>query len=188
MGAASGLRSGGRAGFAAGAACFAGAAAPSPSAAILATTVFTCTVVPSETLISCNTPDVGDGISASTLSVEISNSGSSRCTFSPGFFSHLVIVPSKMDSPICGMTMSVGIIPFPAAHGSQYWAGCNLRLYMRGSSYSFELTGVHPINQPINLRPFPLCASLPTAHQLQKSFSSNPLLPAAASPRVKGGQ
>src|SRR5450432_549919 len=60
-------------------------------------------------------PDAGAGISASTLSVEISKRGSSRCTLSPGFFSHLVMVPSKIDSPIWGMTISVGIDPFYAA-------------------------------------------------------------------------
>src|SRR3979411_1128458 len=57
-------------------------------------------------------PAAGEGISASTLSVEISNSGSSRWTLSPVFFSHLVIVPSTMDSPIWGMMMSVGMISF----------------------------------------------------------------------------
>ena len=46
------------------------------------------------------TPAAGAGISASTLSVEISNSGSSRCTLSPTFLSHLVTVPSAIDSPI----------------------------------------------------------------------------------------
>src|SRR6185437_8069321 len=62
-------------------------------------------------LISFKTPEAGAGISASTLSVEISNSGSSRCTLSPGFLSHLVMVPSKMDSPICGMMISVAMVP-----------------------------------------------------------------------------
>ena len=92
----------------------AGAAAASPSAAMVPTIVFTPTVVPSVTLMSCKTPEAGAGISASTLSVEISNSGSSRCTLSPGFFNHLVIVPSTMDSPIWGMMMSVGMISFRA--------------------------------------------------------------------------
>jgi len=82
--------------FRAGARCGRGSsaasAAASPSTAHGTTTVFTPTVVPSETLISCRTPEAGAGISASTLSVEISNNGSSRCTLSPGFFSHLVIV------------------------------------------------------------------------------------------------
>jgi hypothetical protein len=68
------------------------------------------TVCPSPTLISFSTPAEGDGISASTLSVEISNSGSSRSTLSPGFFSHLVMVPSKMLSPIWGITMSTAMI------------------------------------------------------------------------------
>src|SRR6267143_5256270 len=67
------------------------------------------TVCPSPTLISFSTPAEGDGISASTLSVEISNSGSSRSTLSPGFLSHLVIVPSKMLSPIWGITISTAI-------------------------------------------------------------------------------
>ena len=90
--------------------------AAAPSASMTPTTVLICTVAPSETLISFNTPLAGEGISASTLSVEISNSGSSRCTFSPGFFSHLVMVPSTIDSPIWGMITSVGMSPFPQRH------------------------------------------------------------------------
>jgi hypothetical protein len=73
------------------------------------TTVLIWTVEPSGILISFNVPAAGDGISASTLSVEISKSGSSRWTVSPGFLSHLVMVPSVMDSPIWGMTTSVGM-------------------------------------------------------------------------------
>src|SRR3974390_3938721 len=71
------------------------------------------TVWPSGILISLSTPAEGDGISASTLSVEISKRGSSRSTLSPGFFSHLVMVPSKMLSPIWGITTStaMGISP-----------------------------------------------------------------------------
>src|SRR5579862_4149165 len=80
--------------------------APAPSASITATTVLIGTVWPSLTLISLSTPADGDGISASTLSVEISKSGSSRSILSPGFFSHFVMVPSKMLSPICGMMTS----------------------------------------------------------------------------------
>src|SRR5215469_14981946 len=58
------------AGAAAGAAGFAaGAPAPPP---ITATTVLMLTVEPSGTLISLSVPATGDGISASTLSVEIS--------------------------------------------------------------------------------------------------------------------
>src|ERR1700744_3104792 len=67
------------------------------------------TVWPSLTLISFSTPAEGEGISASTLSVEISKSGSSRSTLSPGFLNHLVMVPSKMLSPICGITISVAM-------------------------------------------------------------------------------
>src|SRR5580698_9462874 len=61
----------------------AGAAAAAPPSLMVQTTVLICTVDPSGTLISASVPAAGDGISASTLSVEISNSGSSRCTLSP---------------------------------------------------------------------------------------------------------
>ena len=87
---------------------FAAGFAPSPSST--ATTVFTSTVSPSLNLISVRVPAAGEGISASTLSVEISNNGSSRSTWSPTFFIHLVIVPSAMDSPICGITTSVAMM------------------------------------------------------------------------------
>ena len=64
------------------------------------------TVVPGATRISLRTPAAGEGISASTLSVEISNRGSSRSTRSPTFLSHFVTVPSAIDSPIWGMMTS----------------------------------------------------------------------------------
>lgn len=87
-------------------------AAAFPFSAITATTVLISTVAPSAILISVRTPAAGEGISASTLSVEISNKGSSRSTVSPAFFSHFVIVPSKIDSPICGITTLVGMDSF----------------------------------------------------------------------------
>jgi hypothetical protein len=65
------------------------------------------TVFPSSTITSESVPAAGDGISVSTLSVEISNSGSSRSTRSPGFFNHFVKVPSTILSPIWGITTSV---------------------------------------------------------------------------------
>jgi hypothetical protein len=80
------------------------AASPSP---MTPTTVLIGTVAPGSTRISLSTPEAGAGISASTLSVEISKSGSSRWTRSPTFFIHLVIVPSAIDSPIWGMMTSV---------------------------------------------------------------------------------
>ena len=76
---------------------------------MVATTVLIATVCPSGTRISSSVPSTGDGISASTLSVEISKMGSSLLTASPGFFIHLVIVPSAMDSPIWGMMTSVAM-------------------------------------------------------------------------------
>ena len=88
----------------------AAAAAPA-SVSIRATTVCTATVCPSWTRISASTPAVGAGISASTLSVEISKIGSSRFTSSPTFFHHFDSVPSAMDSPIWGMMTSIFAIP-----------------------------------------------------------------------------
>src|SRR5439155_1606980 len=84
------------------------------SVSITATSVCTGTVWPSCTLISASTPALGAGISASTLSVEISNSGSSRLTSSPSFLSHLESVPSAIDSPIWGMRTSTRAIESPS--------------------------------------------------------------------------
>jgi hypothetical protein len=85
----------------------------SPASPRTPTTVLIGTVCPSATRISVRVPATGAGISASTLSVEISKMGSSRLTLSPTFFSHLVIVPSAIDSPIWGMMISVAIPPPP---------------------------------------------------------------------------
>src|SRR5688500_6369400 len=59
--------------------------------------------------MAVSTPAAGDGISASTLSVEISNNGSSRSTVSPTFLIQRTTVPSATDSPIWGITTFVGI-------------------------------------------------------------------------------
>ncbi len=111
---------GGGAGFggsgfgAGGAAAVAGDDATAPfSVSITATSVCTGTVWPSCTLTSASTPAAGAGISASTLSVEISNSGSSRFTGSPIFLSHLLTVPSAIDSPIWGMSTSMRAMDAP---------------------------------------------------------------------------
>ena len=113
---AAGAVAGGGAGAAAGFA-WAFGPAPLPPSSILATTVLMPTVLPSSTRISESVPAAGDGISVSTLSVEISKSGSSRSTRSPAFLSHLVSVPSTMLSPIWGITTSVIklLLPFPPA-------------------------------------------------------------------------
>src|ERR1700736_3495957 len=100
--------------------CAGFAALASPAASITPTTVWIGTVLPSATLISFSTPAEGDGISASTLSVEISNNGSSRSTLSPGFLSHLVMVPSNILSPICGITMSTAM---SISSGNQLYLG-----------------------------------------------------------------
>ncbi len=79
------------------------------SLSIQPTIAFTGTVSFSFTTISVSTPEAGAGISASTLSVEISKRGSSRSTRVPTFFSHLVTVPSATLSPIWGMMTLVGM-------------------------------------------------------------------------------
>src|SRR4051812_32712690 len=69
----------------------------------------TSTVSSSATTMRLSTPDAGDGISVSTLSVETSSSGSSASTRSPSCFSQRVTVPSVTLSPSCGMVTEVGI-------------------------------------------------------------------------------
>ena len=74
-GAAAGVAAGGAGAVGAAAA---GAAVFPTAPPMIATTLLMVTVEPSGTLISERTPATGDGISASTLSVEISKIGSSR--------------------------------------------------------------------------------------------------------------
>src|SRR3954452_21574693 len=63
----------------------------------------TSTVSPSPASTLTMVPAVGEGTSASTLSVEISTRTSSRSTESPSFLCHSRTVPSVTDSPIAGM-------------------------------------------------------------------------------------
>ncbi len=86
----------------AGAAC---AGAPAP-ASIRHSAVPTGTVWSASTRSSATVPATGEGTSASTLSVEISTSGSSTATLSPGFTRHSRIVPSATESPISGKVTS----------------------------------------------------------------------------------
>src|SRR2546426_6607553 len=79
-----------------------------------ASSVPTLTVSPSGTLIETTFPPTGEGTSVSTLSVEISNRGSSRSIVSPSFFSHLVMVPSTTVSPSCGMVTGVANVKPPS--------------------------------------------------------------------------
>src|SRR5579884_1435140 len=69
----------------------------------------TSTVSPSWTRICVSVPEAGLGTSVSTLSVEISSSGSSASTCSPSCFSQRVSVPSETDTPICGITTSTAV-------------------------------------------------------------------------------
>ena len=83
----------------------------------VATTVPTSTVVPATTRISPMVPLKGEGTSASTFSVETSNSGSSATMVSPGALNHFVMVPEVMDSPSSGIRTSVISLPRSALPG-----------------------------------------------------------------------
>ena len=104
------------------------------SVSMRATTVMTPTVFPSPTMISASTPAVGDGISASTLSVEISKIGSSRFTSSPTFFSQRETVPSAMDSPIWGIKTSIrATIPSSVQVYSAFFGRLMVQITISGS-------------------------------------------------------
>ena len=79
----------------------------SPTSPILAMTSPTGMVSFTWAIISTIVPVAGEGISESTLSVEISNKVSSLAILSPTCFFHSRIVPSVIDSPILGITTSV---------------------------------------------------------------------------------
>src|SRR5436309_1464338 len=79
-------------------AAVAAAVAP-PASSMTAISALFGTVAPSSTRISLRTPSNGDGTSALTLSVMTSSSGSYLATWSPGFLSHVPIVPSATLSP-----------------------------------------------------------------------------------------
>src|SRR4051794_33648166 len=81
---------------------------------MIASSAPTSTVSSSATTIFCRTPEAGDGISVSTLSVETSSSGSSALTWSPSCFSQRVTVPSDTLSPSAGIVTLVPPPPPPA--------------------------------------------------------------------------
>src|ERR1017187_6588554 len=147
--------------FSAGAAAGAGAAASAPpSSAMRATTVLIPTVAPSSTSTSDNVPAAGEGISVSTLSVEISNNGSSRSTRSPRFLSHLVSVPSTMLSPIWGITTSViSVLSFRGGQDGRLeqhltlenaaeMGGKDLRNFRQRSAHAKLRHGSHRLGKP----------------------------------------
>jgi hypothetical protein len=88
----------------------------------------TATVSSSATVMPRRTPDTGDGISVSTLSVDTSSSGSSASTRSPSRFSHRVTVPSVTLSPSWGMDTETDMASRDSFvvlihHGSAWLAG-----------------------------------------------------------------
>ena len=78
----------------------------------------TSTVSSTSARSSCTVPATGEGISVSTLSVEISTRGWSTSTVSPTSTSQDVITPSSMDSPSWGSWTSsaTGGAPDRCAH------------------------------------------------------------------------
>ena len=67
----------------------------------------TGTVESTGTSIEIRVPEIGAGISVSTLSVETSNRASSALTCSPTDLSQRVTVPSETDSPSAGIVTTV---------------------------------------------------------------------------------
>ena len=115
LGAGAGAAAGGAAG--ASAASAAGReGATSPSAPI------TATAAPTADRVAFLGQDLGehaaagDGTSESTLSVEISKSGSSRSTASPTALNQRMMMPSVIDSPSEGRMTSANVEP-PAGQG-----------------------------------------------------------------------
>src|ERR1700693_4864309 len=96
-------------GAAFGATTFSFAGASAPAGSITAIVAPTGNVCPSAATSFAIRPAPGDGISVSTLSVEISTSGWSSMAPSPSLTSHFVIVPSTTLSPICGIVTSIAI-------------------------------------------------------------------------------
>src|ERR1700752_1344864 len=82
-----------------------------------ASPVPTGTGSPSFTRMSSILPSYGLGISESTLSVDTSNSGSSKATSSPTALNHVPIVPSVTDSPVFGI-----VITKPSPGGDGDWS------------------------------------------------------------------
>ena len=79
------------------------------SVSIFASTAWMGTVSPGLTRICATRPADGEGISASTLSVEISSRGWSLATSSPTSTSHFTTTPSTTLSPSWGITTSMSI-------------------------------------------------------------------------------
>jgi hypothetical protein len=70
----------------------------------------------SPTTISSSTPETGEGISVSTLSVETSSTGSSASPVSPTRFSQGVAVPSVTLSPRAGRVTETDMHETPSDH------------------------------------------------------------------------
>ena len=79
------------------------------SVSIFASTAWMGTVSPGLTRICVTRPADGEGISASTLSVEISSRGWSLAISSPTSTSHFTTTPSTTLSPSWGITTSISI-------------------------------------------------------------------------------
>ncbi|SIN58662.1 Uncharacterised protein [Mycobacteroides abscessus subsp. abscessus] len=115
-GAAAAVASGAGAGVGSGAGAAAGAGAggaASPASLITPSSPPISTVSSSRATILVNTPEVGAGISVSTLSVDTSSNGSSTSTVSPSCLSHRVTVPSVTLSPRAGIWTEKAMVSTP---------------------------------------------------------------------------
>ncbi|CAB4344811.1 unannotated protein [freshwater metagenome] len=81
-----------------------------PASPITANAPPTSTTASSPATISRSTPETGEGISVSTLSVDTSSNGSSASTVSPTDLSQRVTVPSVTLSPSCGIETVVDTV------------------------------------------------------------------------------
>ena len=94
-----------------------GSLVASAGSAMMASSPPTGTTASSPATMRVRTPEAGEGISVSTLSVETSSSGSSAATVSPSAFSQRVTVPSVTLSPSWGIVTETGMRSTPRVAG-----------------------------------------------------------------------
>src|SRR5512141_2243242 len=129
------------------------------SVSIFASTVWMGTVSPGLTRICVTRPADGEGISASTLSVEISSRGWSLAIRSPTSTSHFTTTPSTTLSPSWGITTSMSIGSrslrlirgeFPDRLGDLLLVRQDVRLHRRGER-RVDVPRPQPHDRPVQL-------------------------------------
>src|SRR5690606_12642158 len=138
------------------------ASSSSPSVSMIAITSPTCATSLSEKRCSLRIPDTGEGTSESTLSVAISNTGSSSSIESPGCFNHFTTVASDTLSPIlgnCRLYIAILNASFPFANqiGTSYinnWLKNKHRNLISIICVVSKLNNVYQVLIRINCVPF----------------------------------